>query len=113
MHLAQEGDQAAIAAHLQQQRAVDVDPHELQLQQPTHWEAFYQHRENRFYKDRHWLRREVPELMPPGMDPVRPLSSSLLIFSAHRLCIRLHLWLQQDLCDLCLSALWYSKWGVV
>ena len=35
----------------------DRDPEET-------WESFYQSYGGQFYKDRHWLRREVPELMP-------------------------------------------------
>mgnify|MGYP002004599087 CR=1 FL=1 len=44
------------------------------------WDRFYAQKGVRFYKDRHWLRRELLELMPPAVrdDPMRwcaPLAS--------------------------------------
>ena len=44
------------------------------------WDHFYSQKGVRFYKDRHWLRRELLELMPPAVrdDPMRwcaPLAS--------------------------------------
>ena len=39
----------------------------------AHWDDFYARRGGRFYKDRHWLRRELPELMPDEVnsDPLK------------------------------------------
>mmetsp|Transcript_15421 Transcript_15421/g.50445 ORF Transcript_15421/g.50445 Transcript_15421/m.50445 type:complete len:315 (-) Transcript_15421:64-1008(-) len=38
-----------------------------QSQHAATWDRFYEERGVRFYKDRHWLRREVSELMPASV----------------------------------------------
>lgn len=35
------------------------------------WDRFYQRNETRFFKDRHWIEREFPELFGPATEVCR------------------------------------------
>jgi SAM-dependent methyltransferase len=49
-----------------------------------HWETFYQTNETRFYKDRHWLTREWPELAANKIESKQACSSSSSCGSSSR-----------------------------
>jgi len=41
------------------------------------WDEFYKQHQNRFFKDRHWLFTEFPELSGNGLTPVTPKEDAM------------------------------------
>ena len=63
------GDESLIEEHLAKE-VVSISLEEqarLEEEARKNWDIFYKERTVNFFKDRHWLRRELPELMPPAV----------------------------------------------
>ena len=62
-------DQAQQAEERVRENSIDPLPSDVtmkyEVDAPQHWDTFYQQHQNRFFKDRHWLFTEFPELKGP------------------------------------------------
>jgi hypothetical protein len=63
------GDESLIEEHLAKEvvSISEGDQAKLEAEAGKNWDQFYKERTVNFFKDRHWLRRELPELMPESV----------------------------------------------